>query len=47
MIKKERKSPLKAGLVTFYNTDQSGPLLRAAALERAADALGVSCEIIA
>ena len=38
---------MKAGLVTFYNTDQSGPLLRAAALERAAEALGVSCEIIA
>ena len=38
---------MKAGLVTFYNTNQSGPLLRAAALERAAEALGVSCEIIA
>ena len=37
---------MKAGLITFYQMDQAGTLLSAAALEHAVDALGTDCEII-
>ena len=37
---------MKAGLITFYQMDQAGTLLSAAALEHAVEALGTDCEII-
>ena len=37
---------MKAGLITFYQTNQTGALLSAAALEHAVETLGTDCEII-
>ena len=37
---------MKAGLLTFCQTNQTGTLLSAAALEHAAEALGADCEIV-